>query len=149
MEAARQARLGNGTIEIAALWRDLRAQFVLKDHPEFSASWSRLRALTSDYKATIETALPSGLAIARTDNVSGVVEVAKQAVSVVYGDSGAGKSALLKGAIETQFPSALQVWLGPDQLTAALSEADRERLGLTHALIDVLDASPIGENIRY
>jgi hypothetical protein len=57
---ARDARIGDGTIGLAALWRELRGRFALRNHPDFRPSWDRLKALTADYKSRIEIALPSG-----------------------------------------------------------------------------------------
>ena len=62
---AGNTRLGSGTLNISDLWRRLRASFSLKDHPDFELSWRRLRALTADYKATIETALSTGASLDR------------------------------------------------------------------------------------
>src|SRR5262249_43907311 len=56
-------------------------------------------------------------------------------------------SALIKSVLEAYFPSDLQIWLGPDQIASLLSEAERATLGLSHPLLDVLDASPQPNNI--
>ena len=145
---ARDARLGSGTLDIADLRRVLRTRFALKDSPDFESSWRRLRALTTDHRATIETALKTGLVLERkVDSHAVAATIASGTVCVIYGDSGAGKSAVAKSVLDTRFPKAFQVWLGPEALQAALSEAGRCTFGIGQPLIDVLDASAYAENV--
>jgi hypothetical protein len=145
---ARTARLGHGTIDISQFWRDLRRKFELKGHPDYSASFDRLKALTHDYRSGVESTLSSGYALEREDAAGDLKDVVSAAsVSVVYGESGTGKSALTKAVLDSQFAGDLQIWFGPDQIATALSEAERAALDLAHPLLDVLDASPRPNNI--
>lgn len=41
---AKSVRLAPSTLDIQLLWYELRSEFALKDHPNFSATWDRLRA---------------------------------------------------------------------------------------------------------
>jgi hypothetical protein len=142
------ARLGNGTIEIAELWRDLRSQFVLKDHPDFAPSLVKLKAITTDYKSIIESALPSGYVLDRKDDAEQLSsKIVAGGVCVLHGESGIGKSALLKSVLDARFPKARQIWFGPDHLNDALSEVERTKLGLIYPLAETLDASSQSENI--
>ena len=144
---ARQVRLGSGTLDIADLWRQLRRKYLLKDHPDYEASWQKLRALTDDYKGTIETALPSGLSLNRKDEIDELSKrITNDRVCVVYGESGSGKSALIKTLLDERFPKAAQVWFGPETLQLALNEAARTSLGINQPLVDLLDASPRADN---
>jgi hypothetical protein len=143
----KNTRLGSGTLDIPDLWRQLRIKFELKDHPDYEASWQKLRALTNDHKADIEIALPSGLILNRKGETDKLMErIAADSVCVVFGESGSGKSALVKATLDECFPSAAQVWFEPDTLDLALNEATRPRLGIGHPLIDVLDATAKTEN---
>ena len=144
---ARNTRLGSGTLEISDLWRRLRGEFTLKDHPDYETSWQRLRALTQDYKATIETALPSGLTLDRKDEINKLAAATSaDEVCVVFGESGSGKSALVNATLSERFPGASQIWLGPDSLDLVLGEATRASLGICQPLLDVLDATARAEN---
>jgi hypothetical protein len=144
---AKNTRLSSGTLDISDLWRRLRREFALKDHPDYESSWQKLRALTQDYKATIETALPSGLTLDRKHETDKLLErIVTDAVCVVFGESGSGKSALVKATLDERFPNAAQVWFGPETLDLALNEATRAGLGIGHPLIDVLDATARAEN---
>ncbi|MGW1424650.1 hypothetical protein ACWAT4_31520 [Bradyrhizobium manausense] len=144
---ATKTRLGGGTLNLSEVWRQLRVAFALKDHPEHSGSWARLRALTVDYHTMVETSLPSGIAIDRGDEINeAVATMGTGAECVVFGESGVGKSALVKAMLNERFPDAEQVWFGPDTLQTALSEATRAGMGLTHPLVEILHATACAEN---
>jgi transcriptional regulator with XRE-family HTH domain len=139
---ARDARIGDGTILLAVLWRELRGRFALRDHPDFRSSWDRLKALTADYKSRIEIALPSGYKAERQRQKGELNETLRTpSACALYGESGTGKSALLRDVLDADFPEATQVWFGPGNLAAALSETDRGQLGLNHPLLEILDGA--------
>ena len=85
--------------------------------------------------------------IDRKSEIDKLVEtVSAEAVCVVFGESGSGKSAIVKVMLGERFPNAAQVWFGPDNLDMALNEATRTSLGISQPLGDVLDASACAEN---
>jgi hypothetical protein len=144
---ARETRLGSGTLDMAALRRWLRRQFTLKDLPDYELSWSRLRALSAETESVIQTCLPSSAGIdLRSDCNSLFTELDVRSCLAVYGESGTGKSALVKVFLETHFPTAASVWLAPEHLEQALNEAERAHFGIAHPLIRVLDAAATPEN---
>ena len=124
--------------EIAA-WQEHGHKGILK-------SWDRLAALTRDQRDAIETALPNGHAVAR-DGTTLITNLKMHSACLVTGDSGVGKSALVKSTLDEHFPEARQVWLGPEAITKALSEADREQIGLTAPILDLLQAVTTSSNI--
>ena len=145
---AADVRMRRGTLKLADLWSQLRKQYSLRDHPDFARDWRTLADITGDYKAHIETELPSGFSLARSD-VKAKLEVAIKAnlVTVVMGESGTGKSALAKSVLDERFSLWTQVWLGPDDLRTALSAARRGLLPLQHELGLTLNASKNSNNI--
>jgi hypothetical protein len=148
VERVRNARLGDGTIDLSALWDHLRRRFKLSDHPDFSSGWKLLRAYTQDHLHYIQTALPSGYSLARSDDVSNLAQaIAKNAIVVLHGESGAGKSALAKSSLQSQFPVATQVWLTPSALNSSLVEGERAKTELTRPLDETLNATTWPSNI--
>lgn len=144
---AKNVRLGSGTLDIPDLWRQLRRKYPLKDHPDYEASWQKLCALTHDYKGTVETALPSGLSLDRKGEIDELLKrIISDTVCVVFGESGSGKSALVKTMLDERFPKATQVWFGPTTLDLALNEAARTNLGINQPLVDILDATARTDN---
>src|SRR3546814_20917132 len=116
--------------------------FGLRHHPDFERDWETLSNITADHKARIETELPSGYAVPRTaEKASLQAAVADNPVTVVFGESGSGKSALVKSVLDGAYPSWNQVWFGPEYLKKALSAARRSALTLTHELSLVPNAT--------
>ncbi len=143
IEHLKKTRLGHGTLDIAQLWRD-----ALKAHPDFTASWSKLQAISKEYKDNIVTVFPTGSSLERKADVEGLaLKIAAGSVCVLFGESGSGKSALLKSVLDGEFAGSPQIWLGPDQTRAVSSELERKGLGIDHPLLDTLDASPSPHNI--
>lgn len=145
---AEKVRLSLGTLGVETLWQELRKRYALKDHPDFAAAWNRLQAIAADYRGEIQTALPSNYVLKREAEADRLKKaIANEPICVVYGESGTGKSALVRMVLDSQFPDAAQIWLGPEQLETALSEAKRPAFGLTAPLLDVLRSSAKSETI--
>jgi hypothetical protein len=148
INVAKEARLRNGTITIPGLLSVLRGQFGLRQHPDFERDWETLSNITADHKARIETELPSGYAVPRkAEKASLQAAVANHLVTVVFGESGSGKSALVKSMLDGGYPSWNQVWFGPEELKTALSAARRGALPLTHEPSLVLNATVKPQNV--
>lgn len=148
INVAKEVRLRSGTIAISELLSLLRRQFGLRHHPDFERDWGTLINITADYKSRIETELPSGYAVPRTtEKASLQASVAEHPITVVFGESGSGKSALVKSVLDGAFPFWAQVWFGPEDLKTALSAARRSALPLTHELSQVLKVSVTPQNV--
>jgi hypothetical protein len=139
VERARSARLGNGSVRIGDLWEELRKKFDLKDHPNIAGSWETLTRLTDECRVGVQTSLPTGSSVLRmglADKLS--KSIAANAVNVIYGDSGTGKSALVKWTLDTSMPDWSQVWLGPEQLEYVLTEIGRKKINLARPIPEIL-----------
>lgn len=148
LDVAKVVRLRSGTITIRDLLSVLRRGFDLHHHPDFERDWETLASITEDYKARIETELSSGLAVPRAvEKASLKTAVTHNLVTVVFGESGCGKSALVKSVLDDEYPSWNQVWFGPEQLKTALSASRRSVLPLMHELSLVLNATAKPQNV--
>ncbi|MGF6638376.1 ATP-binding protein [Paraburkholderia sp. MM6662-R1] len=148
INVATEIRLRRGTITCQELWSMLRVEFGLRHHPDFTRDWETLSSIASDCKARIETALPSGYSVPRTEEKSKLkTAIFGNAVTVVFGESGSGKSALVKNVLDAHFEAWTQVWFGPDDLKTALSAARRSMLPLRHELARVLNATVNPKNV--
>ena len=148
IDVTKEVRLRSGTITVPDLLILLRGQFGLRHHPDFERDWETLSNVTSDHKARIETELPSGYAVPRTaEKTSLQGAIADNLVTVVFGESGSGKSALVKSVLDGAYPTWNQVWFGPETLKTALSAARRSALPLTHELSLVLNATVKPQNV--
>ncbi len=145
---AKEVRLRRGTITVPELLSLLRRQFDLNHHPDFQRDWEVLSNITADHKARIETELPSGYAVPRTlEKASLRAAINDNPVTVVFGESGSGKSALVKSVLDGEYPLWNQVWFGPEEMKAALSAARRGTLPLAHELSLILCATVKPKNV--
>ena len=129
VQMATDTRVGSGTLTVGEVWEKLRKRYDLRDQPNFESSWDALKALTQDYKAKIETALPSSFIIERReDKIRLSDSIRNQLITVVFGESGSGKSALVKTTLDEEFAAYNQVWLGPEQVEVATTELDRRQI---------------------
>lgn len=148
INVAKGVRLRSGTIAVSDLLALFRSQFGLRHHPDFKHDWEALSNLTADYTARIEAELPSGYAVPRTaEKATLQAALAYNLVTVVFGESGSGKSALVKTVLDGEYASWNQVWFGPDELKAALSAIRRSAIPLKHELSLVLHATVKPQNI--
>jgi hypothetical protein len=148
IDVAKEVRLRRGTITVPDLLSLLRLQFGLRHHPDFERDWETLSNVTADHRARIETELPSGYALPRFEEKASLQEaISDDWVTVVFGESGSGKSALVKSVLDSVYSSWNQVWFGPETLKIALSVARRSLLPLTHELSRVLNATVSPQNV--
>lgn len=146
---AAEKRMVGGTIRLPELLEELSREFNLKDHPDFSSSWNALANITEDYKASIETTMPTGFKVPRNAVTEDLIETLSSAepVTVLYGASGNGKSAVVKSVLDEDFSDWNQVWLGPDELGIALSETKRTDFGLSHPMHKILASTVQQQNL--
>ncbi|PHQ69522.1 MAG: hypothetical protein COB93_07855, partial [Sneathiella sp.] len=147
VDHARKTRLGSGTLDFGKLLRFLRSNFSLKDFPNYETSWHRLRAFSAEVESAIETTLPTGVALDfASENESLLKQLQTNPCIIVYGESGTGKSALVKTFLKMHFPKVTRVSLAAEILEQALNEAERVRLGIMHPLLRLLEAAVTSEN---
>ena len=148
VQRAEKARLSGGTIALETLWAELRNQIRLAEHPDFAASSRALTSLGDDYVSRIETGLPNGTQFTRTQLAADLTAgIHSNLVTLVYGNSGTGKSSLVKGVLDSQFQDHRLVWLGPEQAEVALSEVKRHSVGLDHPLLKILSNTSNPRNV--
>jgi len=136
---ARNARLGNGAISLDGLLKTLVAKYRLRDHPSVAADWERLRSIALDATLEIESTLSGGYHITREAIGTSIAEKLTSAGGcVVAGESGVGKSALVKSLVEGEFGGWNVTWFTPETFETALSESRRMTIGLSHSLPDIL-----------
>lgn len=147
-EVAKQVRLQQGTITLVELWAMIRPNFALLDHPDFTADWQALRNVTDDYKSRIQTELPSGFSIHRPAAAKSLeLAILQNRITVLFAESGIGKSSLVKTVLDQCFADRRQVWLGPEDMRTALNATRRPSMPLRNELLSVLQASAPAQNI--
>ncbi|WP_342723358.1 hypothetical protein AAFG07_29945 [Bradyrhizobium sp. B097] len=148
VDEAEAARTTHGIIKLDLLWSKLTKTFILKGHINFERPWTALDAITSDVRAQVQTTLPTGTSLERQAGTDALVDrLSIGSIVVVYGESGTGKSALVKSTLDQRYPTWKQVWLRLDDLETLLSPLKRQSVGFNGPLADVLRYSPSSENV--
>lgn len=143
---ASERRVVGGTITISELWSHLREQFALAVRPDFAKAWQSIRSLSADHLASVGTTLPSGHEVERqTEREAFLHRFRTDSVTLVIGESGAGKSALVKSVLGAEDTNA--VWFSPEVASLATSEIDSSRIALSLPLEQILAASPFRTNV--
>ncbi|MCC0007735.1 MAG: ATP-binding protein [Hyphomicrobiaceae bacterium] len=145
---AKSKRHPGGELNAQALIAHMRTRFSLKGHPDYRASWTALRSLCTERMARVEMALPSGIVVDRqAEQGKLVASLERSRLTVAHGDSGVGKSALVRASLRSRFDAEGIVWLRADDLERVLDQAQRLALGLSLPLPDILEATPRSENV--
>lgn len=148
LKLAKGVRLETGTLAIADLRALLRARFAMHQHPDYAQDWRTLTAITQDVRDRIETELPGGIGVERIQERLAIRQsIETNRLSLIFGESGSGKSALVKSVLDSEFENFNQVWLGPEELKTAASAARRGQLPLGHELSEVLNATAQPKNV--
>lgn len=148
LEVAPRIRLSRGTLTLQDLWEELKHRFRFLNRPDFSADWRHLDQVTSDNKLRIETELSSGYILPRAAASNELLAaITSNPVVELFGESGTGKSALLKRVAESHLADWAQVWLRPEDLVNVLSASGRARSGLKHTVEEILTTTPAARGL--
>lgn len=139
---AKSKRHTGGTLDLTSLIATLRPNFALKAHPDYAASWAALRAHSNQRIALVETTLPSGTAVARrAERDKLIAALGRSHVTIVHGDSGVGKSALVLTSLRETFGDDGIVWLQGSDIERVLLPSEQTAIGLSQPLAQVLAAT--------
>lgn len=145
---AGESRNTGAHLDLARLLRKLPADLELKDYPDYEADWRKLDALSAEnLKNEVQTSLTGGIHLPRTTaRAELAVEVEKNQVTVVSGESGSGKSSLVS---ELAAPGGLfrrTLWLTAGQLSKPSQSEIANALKLRHPIPELIAASALKSN---
>jgi len=148
LRRATEIRISVGTITFQELWKAVRTRFKLRNHPNFDRDWQTIAALTAEHKSSIETALPTGQTVPRQSEKERLTtEIQANEITIIDGESGSGKSSLLKEVLDEKFSDVTQVWMNPETCSSLLLATRRRALQVDHELSQVLLASRNSANV--
>lgn len=110
---AQDLRVAGGSITRERLTAKLRNRFRLQGDPADTAAWEKIHAFSDEWLDEIDTTLPGGLRLPRADELKSLRDCLSQKHACnVVGDSGSGKSALVKALLKNINPSDTEVvWI--------------------------------------
>ena len=112
-------RISGGANTRETLSAKLRHKFQLRDDPLDIAAWSTIRRFSRDWLDEIRIALPGGMSLPRTkEHERLATTLEKRRACSVLGDSGFGKSALVKKfAVERKAAGEEVIWLKAERIS--------------------------------
>lgn len=126
-----------GMLNLELLLDRLRGQFHLRDHPDYWADIDLLRTRSASSMEVVESRIARIAHLPRTDIKDRVRKtLGDSRACILTGDSGSGKSALLK---ELSAEYDVTVWLSRDELDEATLVDLQKRLGLHHSIVETLN----------
>jgi hypothetical protein len=134
---ADEKRPAGGSIDAPALRAMLRGRFRLRDHADYRADLPALRRMSDEAMNDIGTRIAGVGYVPRR----GALEIVRKRLAsdrscILVGESGNGKSALLKEIALGDYP--LTAWLTRDALHHATAREFERATGLNHPLTDIL-----------
>ena len=122
-EIAQDTRISGGAYTRAEISAKIREKFNLQDDPCDTAGWTRIRKFSQDGMDEIETSLAGNIKLPRkAENAALRAAIDGFRACHVLGDSGSGKSSLIKTyATEIQTKGAEVVWIKADRYNVLAS----------------------------
>jgi hypothetical protein len=123
LSIAEGLRISGGVITREGLSTKLRLKFGLRDDPCDTSAWARIRHLSREGMEEIATALPGGVELPRTGEQNALrTALAESRACYVLGESGSGKSAIVKTyAAEIEAGGTEVIWVRADRFAHLLA----------------------------
>lgn len=138
---ADENRSVGGSLDLRKLLSaSLRDRFSFRDHPDYQVDWQMLLRRTSEAIGEIETHIAGLAQLPRSDERALIkARLTSAGACLLVGESGAGKSALLKEVAEANYPRT--IWLPANALDHDSSVDFERAVGLRHPLTEILQFS--------
>jgi hypothetical protein len=133
LQLAAENRATGGFFDLPKLVRLLRADFELRDYPDFEADWKRIEAIAQENLRTVRAVLGADIHLARTEELNGIsAKVTAHKVLVMAGESGSGKSSLVSELVAAGGKFKRILWLTAEQLSKSTQAEIAHVFGLRH-----------------
>ena len=116
---SKKMRVSGGSVTRGYLAEKLRKKFTLQDDPQDASSWAILRKHTQAWKDEIDSSLAGGLVLPRVNEYESIQKFAESGCGFhVVGDSGSGKSSLVKRWVDRLAEEGAEIiWVKAEQCT--------------------------------
>jgi hypothetical protein len=128
-----------GYLDLTRLLSFLRRQYQLRDHPEFSADWSRLLTLTKSNFSLIPDKIGSVVSLLRLPERNELKDrITKSRAVILRGPSGCGKTVLAKLWAEEESQTNKVLWWNAGSFDAQDFQTFETHLRLAHSLHETM-----------
>lgn len=137
-------RVAGGTIDFDELLRRLRGKYQLKAHPNYRGDWQVINRFSQSNCDAVHSVSGSDTSIefSPTDRAKIANMPAKQMLGII-GDSGIGKSSLVKLYVESVDDGVNLLWLTQDDLNKPSQALISSALGLKNDIPALAHYSPV------
>jgi hypothetical protein len=138
---ADEKRPVGGSLDFRGLLSALRDRFSFRDLPNYRADWEILRRRSQASRDDVEATIANTAHLPRIAELATVrARLLSAGTCVLAGESGSGKSALLKEIAKADYPRT--VWLQAGILDVDSPPDLEQKIGLRHPLVDILRLAP-------
>jgi hypothetical protein len=143
-QTASVLRVAGGTIDLDDLLRRLRGNYQLKAHPNYRGDWQVLNGFSQSNCDAVHSVAGSDTSVdfAAPDRVKLSTMQPKQVLGII-GDSGIGKSSLVKSYVESVANEVNLLWLTHDDLNKPSHALVSSALGLKNGIPALVRFSPL------
>ena len=135
LKIASDLRVDGGTLKIEGLIGKLRGDFALREHPHYAGAWELLNQHSHGNCAAVHARIGVSTHISFDGLASNLIGQCKaDSAAVILGESGVGKSSLLKEYVLSTSRDRNLIWLTDDQLDAPNQTVLARQLGLAFEL---------------
>ncbi|HEY4358211.1 MAG TPA: hypothetical protein VGN16_20870 [Acidobacteriaceae bacterium] len=132
---AAKYRISGGTLDLPELLSELRNKYKLKDHPNFRATWRSMNQRSlSNCNAVHSVSGQDTLVVFADSDIDGLKNAKSRHVTAVVGDSGTGKSSIVKSDISSRVEEINMIWLSQDELDKPNQHVLASSLGIADDL---------------
>jgi hypothetical protein len=139
---ASEYRVAGGSIGLPELLKELRAKYQLKDHPDFRGAWQILNGRSRSNCLAVRTQAGRDTTVVFGDPEKILRQKAKDGnVVAVIGESGTGKSSLVRQFTLATADAVNLVWLSNDELATQNQSLLAAQIGFAHEIPSLIAAS--------
>jgi hypothetical protein len=135
LKIASDLRVAGGTLNVEGLIAKLREDFALREHPHYAGAWELLNQQSHANCAAVHARIGASTHISFDSLASDLIkEWEADSAVVILGESGVGKSSLLKEYVVQASQDRNLIWLTDDQLDVPNQTVLAHQLGLPFGL---------------
>jgi hypothetical protein len=134
-------RPAGGSLDLPGLLQELRGEFDLVEHPDFTRNWEALERRSQEEMSDVHTDIGGQRSLPRHDALAVIqTSLDERGACFLAGESGSGKSALAKEIATARYRRV--IWLSAQMLDHGARSAVERALHLSQPIVEIVLSSP-------